>query len=166
MVGGGHAGVEAALAAARCGARTLMLTLTLDKIGWQPCNPAVGGPAKSQLVHEVDALGGAIGELADATALQTRVLNASKGPAVWALRAQTDKAAYSRAARARLEAAPGVDVREGMAVDVVLTPDGKGVAGVTTHFGVTYTCRATVLTTGTFGNGVIWVGKRSLPAGR
>ena len=107
-----------------------------------------------------------VGELADATALQKRTLNASKGPAVWALRAQTDKAAYARAARAVVEAAPGLDVREGMAVDVLVTPDGRGLAGIVTHFGVVYSCRAAVLTTGTFGNGVIWVGPRSLPAGR
>jgi len=91
VVGGGHAGCEAALTAARLGCSTALFTLNLDRIAWQPCNPAVGGPAKSQLVHEVDALGGVIGRLADATALQKRVLNASRGPAVLALRAQTDK---------------------------------------------------------------------------
>ena len=96
VVGGGHAGCEAALTAARLGLSTALFTLNLDRIAWQPCNPAVGGPAKSQLVHEVDALGGVIGRLADATALQKRVLNASRGPAVWALRAQTDKRQYAR----------------------------------------------------------------------
>lgn len=95
VVGGGHAGCEAALAAARMGAQTLLLTLNLDRIAWQPCNPAVGGPAKSQLVHEVDALGGEIGRMADRCYLQKRVLNRSKGPAVWALRAQTDKREYA-----------------------------------------------------------------------
>ena len=91
VVGGGHAGCEAALTSARLGLNTALFTLNLDRIAWQPCNPAVGGPAKSQLVHEVDALGGIIGKLADLTALQKRVLNASRGPAVRALRAQTDK---------------------------------------------------------------------------
>ncbi len=95
VVGAGHSGCEAALACARLGCRTLLLTLNLDKIAWQPCNPAVGGPAKSQLTHEVDALGGEIGKMADRTYLQKRVLNASRGPAVWALRAQTDKREYA-----------------------------------------------------------------------
>jgi len=91
IVGAGHAGCEAALAAARMGRKTMLLTLNLDRIAWQPCNPAVGGPAKSQLVHEVDALGGEIGKITDRTYLQKRILNSSRGPAVWALRAQTDK---------------------------------------------------------------------------
>lgn len=95
VVGAGHAGCEAALATARLGCRTLLLTLNLDKIGWQPCNPAVGGPAKSQLTHEIDALGGEIGKMADRTYLQKRVLNDTRGPAVWALRAQTDKREYA-----------------------------------------------------------------------
>ncbi|MFN5193248.1 MAG: FAD-dependent oxidoreductase, partial [Cyanobacteriota bacterium] len=96
VVGGGHAGCEAALTAARLGIHTALFTLNLDRIAWQPCNPAVGGPAKSQLVHEVDAMGGVIGRLADATALQKRILNASRGPAVGARRAQTDKRQYAR----------------------------------------------------------------------
>ena len=95
VVGAGHAGCEAALASARMGCKTLLLTLNLDRIAWQPCNPAVGGPAKSQLVHEVDALGGEIAKITDRTYLQKRILNSSRGPAVWALRAQTDKREYA-----------------------------------------------------------------------
>ena len=114
VVGGGHAGCEAALAAARLGIQTALFTLNLDRIAWQPCNPAVGGPAKNQLVHEVDALGGVIGRLADATALQKRVLNASRGPAVWALRAQTDKRLYARQMLQLLQHTPNLALREAM----------------------------------------------------
>ncbi len=108
IVGAGHAGCEAALASARIGCRTLLLTLTLDKIAWQPCNPAVGGPAKSQLVHEVDALGGEIGKVSDRTYLQKRTLNLSRGPAVWALRAQTDKREYAAVMKQIVEIDPNL----------------------------------------------------------
>ncbi|PSC67445.1 tRNA uridine 5-carboxymethylaminomethyl modification enzyme [Micractinium conductrix] len=165
VVGAGHAGCEAALAAARLGAKTLLLTLNLDRIAWQPCNPAVGGPAKSQLVHEVDALGGEIGKMADSCYLQKRVLNSSKGPAVWALRAQTDKLEYAAVMRQVLEATPNLHIREGMVTSVEVGPNDD-ICGVTTYWGVTFRCRAAVLTTGTFMNGQIWVGRMSMPAGR
>src|SRR4028119_1973298 len=120
VVGAGHAGCEAALAAARLGCRTLLLTLNLDKIAWQPCNPAVGGPAKSQLTHEVDAIGGEIGKIADRTYLQKRVLNISRGPAVWALRAQTDKREYAAVMKRIVENQENLKIREGMVTDLVV----------------------------------------------
>ena len=165
VVGAGHAGCEAALAAARLGSRTLLLTLNLDKIAWQPCNPAVGGPAKSQLVHEVDALGGEIGKVSDRTYLQKRVLNSSRGPAVWALRAQTDKREYAAVMKGIVENQPNLTVREGMATDLVLGANDE-VIGVQTYFGVAFQCKAVILTTGTFLGGRIWVGNKSMEAGR
>jgi tRNA uridine 5-carboxymethylaminomethyl modification enzyme len=165
VVGAGHSGCEAALASARLGCRTLMLTMNLDKMAWQPCNPAVGGPAKSQLTHEVDALGGEIGKMADRTYLQKRVLNASRGPAVWALRAQTDKREYAAVMKAIVENQENLVIREGMATDLVLGKNGE-VIGVQTYFGTCFETRAVVLTTGTFLGGKIWIGNQSMPAGR
>ena len=170
VVGGGHAGCEAAITAARLGIQTALFSLNLDRIAWQPCNPAVGGPAKSQLVHEVDALGGVIGRLADATALQKRVLNASRGPAVWALRAQTDKRQYARQMLQLLQHTPNLALREAMVTG--LLSDGSAecgdqrITGVRTYFGSCYQAQAVVLTTGTFLGGRIWVGNQSMPAGR
>ncbi|MEL7038856.1 MAG: tRNA uridine-5-carboxymethylaminomethyl(34) synthesis enzyme MnmG [Cyanobacteria bacterium J06592_8] len=165
VVGGGHSGCEAALASARLGCRTLLLTLNLDKIAWQPCNPAVGAPAKSQLTHEVDALGGEIGKMADRTYLQKRLLNNSRGPAVWALRAQTDKREYAAVMRNIVENQENLSIREGMATDLVLGANDE-IIGVETYFGVAFKCKAVILTTGTFLGGVIWVGNKSMPAGR
>jgi tRNA uridine 5-carboxymethylaminomethyl modification enzyme len=165
VVGAGHAGCEAAIASARMGCKTLLLTLNLDRIAWQPCNPAVGGPAKSQLVHEVDALGGEIGKITDRTYLQKRILNASRGPAVWALRAQTDKREYAAEMKMVVENEPNLSVREGTVINTLLDAN-QGIIGVETQFGVGYTCKAVILTTGTFLNGKIWVGNRSMSAGR
>ncbi len=165
VVGAGHAGCEAALATARLGCRTLLLTLNLDKIGWQPCNPAVGGPAKSQLTHEIDALGGEIGKMADRTYLQKRVLNDTRGPAVWALRAQTDKREYAAVMKNIVENQEHLTIREGMVTDLVLGANEE-VIGVETYFGVAFQCKAVILTTGTFLNGTIWVGNKSMSAGR
>ncbi|MFM2081026.1 MAG: tRNA uridine-5-carboxymethylaminomethyl(34) synthesis enzyme MnmG [Cyanobacteriota bacterium] len=169
VVGGGHAGCEAAITTARLGLSTALFSLNLDRIAWQPFNPAVGGPAKSQLVHEVDALGGVIGRLADATALQKRVLNASRGPAVWALRAQTDKRQYARQMLQLLQHTPNLALREAMVTGLELegTPaeDGR-VIGVRTYFGSTYGAGAVILTAGTFLGGQIWVGNQSMSAGR
>jgi tRNA uridine 5-carboxymethylaminomethyl modification enzyme len=169
VVGGGHAGCEAAITAARLGCSTALFSLNLDRIAWQPCNPAVGGPAKSQLVHEVDALGGVIGRLADATALQKRILNASRGPAVWALRAQTDKRQYARQMLQLLQHTPNLALREAMVTGLELegTPgDDARIAGVRTYFGSTYSASAVILTAGTFLGGQIWVGNQSMSAGR
>ncbi len=170
VVGGGHAGCEAALAAARLGCSTALFTLNLDRIAWQPCNPAVGGPAKSQLVHEVDALGGVIGQLADAHAIQKRMLNASRGPAVWALRAQTDKRRYALGMQRLLQGQPNLSLREAMVTDLLTSgsrsADTLRIHGVGTYFGSRYGAEAVVLTTGTFLEGRIWIGGRSQPAGR
>jgi tRNA uridine 5-carboxymethylaminomethyl modification enzyme len=165
VVGAGHAGCEAALATARLGCRTMLLTLNLDKIAWQPCNPAVGGPAKSQLVHEVDALGGEIGRMADRTYLQKRILNSSRGPAVWALRAQTDKREYAAVMKNIVDNQENLSVREGMVTDLILGSNNE-VLGVQTYFGVAFQCKAVILTTGTFLGGRIWVGNKSMEAGR
>jgi len=174
VVGGGHAGCEAALTAARMGLSTALFTLNLDRIAWQPCNPAVGGPAKSQLVHEVDALGGVIGRLADASAVQKRILNASRGPAVWALRAQTDKRDYARRMLQLLQHTPNLSLREamvtGLEVDGEPQDSNHGaqakVIGIRTYFGSSYGAKAVILTAGTFLGGRIWVGSQSMAAGR
>ena len=180
VVGGGHAGCEAAITSARLGLNTALFTLNLDRIAWQPCNPAVGGPAKSQLVHEVDALGGVIGRLADATAIQKRILNASRGPAVWALRAQTDKRQYSRQMLQLLQHTPNLALREAMVTGLEIEGDPNGggkswnpsqgpaarITGVHTYFGSVYGAKAVVLTAGTFLGGRIWVGHQSMAAGR
>ncbi|MBD2692383.1 tRNA uridine-5-carboxymethylaminomethyl(34) synthesis enzyme MnmG [Anabaena catenula] len=165
VVGAGHSGCEAALATARLGCRTLLLTLNLDRIAWQPCNPAVGGPAKSQLTHEVDALGGEIGKVADRTYLQKRILNSSRGPAVWALRAQTDKREYATVMKTIVENQENLTIREGMATDLVLGANDE-IIGVQTYFGMAFQCKALIITTGTFLGGKIWVGNKSMPAGR
>ncbi len=165
VVGAGHSGCEAALATARLGCRTLLLTLNLDKIAWQPCNPAVGGPAKSQLTHEIDALGGEIGKMADRTYLQKRILNSSRGPAVWALRAQTDKREYAAIMKGIVENQENLTIREGMVTDLILNSNDE-IIGLQTYFGVSFHCKAVILTTGTFLGGKIWVGNKSMAAGR
>tara|TARA_A100001037_G_scaffold5983_1_gene5939 strand:- start:42 stop:2033 length:1992 start_codon:yes stop_codon:yes gene_type:complete len=173
VVGGGHAGCEAAITTARLGLSTALFTLNLDRIAWQPCNPAVGGPAKSQLVHEVDAMGGVIGKLADSTALQKRILNASRGPAVWALRAQTDKRLYARKMVKILQETPNLALREAMVTGLEVenlhgnnAQKAGRIQGIKTYFGSIYKAQAVILTTGTFLGGKIWVGNQSMSAGR
>ena len=165
VVGGGHAGCEAALACCTKGLSTLLLTLNLDKIAWQPCNPSIGGPAKSTLVHEVDALGGWIGKITDRTYLHKRILNNSKGPAVWSLRAQTDKREYSEEMKKILDETENLTIREGMVFDIILTKDKK-VKGIKTYFGGFIQSKAVIITTGTFLGGTIWIGSKKISAGR
>ncbi len=164
VVGGGHAGIEASVAAARLGARTALVLPNPDKIGVMPCNPAVGGPGKSQLVYEIVALGGVMGRLADETAIHARTLNASKGPAVQSLRVQNERDGYAAAARALLEATPGVEIVR--AEVAALTVEGGAVAGVETTDGRRLRAPSVVLCTGTFLAGVVWYGKQQRAAGR
>src|SRR5215467_12340731 len=153
VIGSGHAGIEAALASARLGCRTLMLTQNLDTIGQMSCNPAIGGLAKGQLVREIDALGGAMGELADRAGIQFRILNRSRGPAVWGPRAQCDRSLYARLARRRLEETAGLTILEGMAESFL--EEGGRIAGVVTEAGDRITAGAVIVTTGTFLNGLM-----------
>ena len=164
-VGGGHAGAEAAAAAARMGARVALVTQRLDRIGEMSCNPAISGLGKGHLVREVDALDGVMGRAIDRAGIQFRVLNRRKGPAVRGPRAQADRALYREAVRALLDATPGLDLIEGSVADIARGPDGRA-AGVVTEAGETIPARAVVLTTGTFLRGVIHIGGDSRPAGR
>jgi len=164
VVGSGHAGIEAALASARLGSRTLMLTQNLDTIGQMSCNPAIGGSAKSHIVKEIDALGGAMGINADATGIQFRTLNKSKGRAVWATRVQCDKKAYQFRLKAILEQTPNLSLLQGTAAGLMIK-DG-GIAGVTTDLGVEIRARTVVLTAGTFLRGLLHVGEHSKAGGR
>ncbi len=148
VIGAGHAGCEAALAAARLGFRTVMFTVSVDSIALMPCNPNIGGTSKGHLVREIDALGGEMGKVIDRTFIQSKMLNKSKGPAVHSLRAQADKADYSRAMRQVLEAQERLDIRQ-MEVTDILTEDGH-VTGVQTYSGAIYRCRAVILCTGTY----------------
>jgi tRNA uridine 5-carboxymethylaminomethyl modification enzyme len=164
VVGAGHAGCEAALAAARMGASTLLLTMNLDLIAQMPCNPAIGGPAKGHVVREIDALGGEMGRNTDRTFVQVRLLNSSRGPAVQALRAQADKRLYSLSMKHTLERTPNLDVAQALTERLLVR--GDAVEGVVTHVGQAFHGRTVVLTTGTFLNGRILTGEHSYPAGR
>ena len=164
VVGAGHAGCEAALAAARMGARTVLLTMNLDTIVQMSCNPAIGGLAKGQLVREIDALGGEMGKVIDATGIQFRMINTGKGPAMHSPRAQADKRAYSLEMKRRLEAQEGLLLRQGLA-EAILVEEGR-VRGVRTASGQEYRARAVILTTGTFLRGVLHFGKWRTSGGR
>ena len=164
VVGGGHAGIETALASARIGAKTLLLSSNIDLIGTMPCNPSIGGIGKGQLVKETDALGGEMGKAIDATGIQFRTLNMRKGPAVRSSRAQADKPAYRTYMQNVLFHQENLDIKQDMADDVILNA-GK-VEGILTGLGIAYRSKAVVITPGTFLNGLIHIGTKTFPAGR
>jgi tRNA uridine 5-carboxymethylaminomethyl modification enzyme len=164
VVGAGHAGLEAALASARMGARTALLTINCDTVGQMSCNPAIGGIAKGQIVREIDALGGAMGELTDATGIQFRLLNRGKGPAMHSPRAQCDKKAYQNLAKFTVEAQPGLSLRQEMVESILVDRDRA--IGVSCRGGAKYTATAVVLTTGTFLQALMHTGEVKTPGGR
>ncbi len=168
VVGAGHAGCEAALASARMGRSTLLLTMNLDSVALMPCNPSIGGPAKGHLVREIDALGGEMGRNTDRTFIQMRLLNTGKGPAVQALRAQCDKQAYRLSMKYALESQPGLELKQGAVTDLIAVRDADGRPRVTGVITATarYEAAAVILTTGTFINGRLVVGSRTQAGGR
>jgi tRNA uridine 5-carboxymethylaminomethyl modification enzyme len=164
VIGAGHAGCEAALASARMGCSTLMLTMNLDTIAQMSCNPAIGGLAKGHLVKEIDALGGEMAKTIDRTGIQFRILNRSKGPAVRGTRAQADKQRYRMAMKDTLEKQKNLDVKQGMVEKLVVS--GGRIEGVETNIGVQYRSSAVIITTGTFLKGLIHIGLSHYPSGR
>lgn len=164
VIGAGHAGVEAAWAAARMGRSVAICTLSDGTVAHMPCNPAVGGTAKGHLVREIDALGGLMAQAIDATGIQFKLLNRSRGPAVWSPRAQADKRRYSEWVKAALDAEPNIQWIFGKAGRILA--DGDGVTGLALETGQTFTCRALVVTTGTFLNGLVHIGPERRPSGR
>jgi len=164
VVGAGHAGCEAAHAAACMGAKTLLLTMTLDTIGKMSCNPAIGGTAKGHIVREIDALGGIMGKIGDATAIQYRMLNSSKGPAVWSPRAQSDKLAYQTAMKKKLEETPNLFVKQGTIENLIVR--NQKVVGVETLEGIAYSAKTVILSSGTFMRGMIHIGSTTFAGGR
>ncbi len=166
VIGGGHAAVEAALASARAGAKTLMLTINLDHIAQMSCNPCIGGIAKGIVVREIDALGGAMAAVADASRIQFRMLNRTKGPAVWSPREQCDKVCYQRAMKLLLERTENLTIRQGMAVSFLTDPESGAVCGVTDQFGDQFHTKAVVVATGTFLRGKLHYGLQNFSGGR
>lgn len=166
VVGAGHAGSEAAAASSAMGAKTLLITMSLDAIAKMSCNPAIGGIAKGQLVREIDALGGLMGIVADKTAIQFRMLNTSKGPAMWSPRCQSDRTQYSSVMRQELEKRDNLFFRQDNVVDVLTDESSKKVIGVKTNTGQSIGAQSVILTTGTFGNGTIHIGESQYGGGR
>lgn len=164
VMGGGHAGCEAAFAAARMGARTLLLTMNLDTIAKMSCNPAIGGIGKGHMVREIDALGGEMGKVTDATGIQFRMLNATKGPAVWAPRAQSDKVAYQFEMKHRLEKTPNLEIKQGTIEDLLI--EGDRVIGAVTKEGIAYHSKTLILSSGTFLRGLLHIGEKQYSGGR
>ncbi len=164
VVGAGHAGCEAAHAAAKMGAQTLFLTMNLDTIAKMSCNPAIGGTAKGHIVREIDALGGIMGKVADSTAVQYRMLNRSKGPAVWSPRAQSDKLAYQTAMKKRLERVPNLFIKQGTTENLII--ENGRVIGVETQEGIAYIGKTVILSAGTFMRGMIHIGATTFSGGR
>ena len=163
VVGAGHAGCEAALAAARMGAKTAIFTMNLDSIANMPCNPNIGGTAKGHLVREIDALGGEMGKCADKTLIQSRTLNTAKGPAVYSLRAQIDRRSYQQVMKHTLECQENLHLCQAEIVDLVIR--NNKIEGVKTHIGSFFPARTVILTTGTFLKGRIIIGDVSYDAG-
>ncbi len=164
VIGGGHAGCEAAFASARMGLRTLLLTMNLDTIAKMSCNPAIGGIAKGHIVREIDALGGIMGKVIDVTGIQYRMLNATKGPAVWAPRAQADKMAYQVEVKHRLERTPNLEIKQGTVEDFII--EGDRIKGLLTKEGVIYKSQAVVISSGTFLRGLLHIGETNYTGGR
>lgn len=166
VVGGGHAGSEAAAAAAQVGAKTLLITMNLEAIAKMSCNPAMGGVAKGQLVREIDALGGLSGIVSDESGVQFRMLNRSKGPAMWSPRCQSDRMLYSQRMREKLEAKENLFMRQDNVVDLITSEQGKKIDGIITQTGQKFYAKAVVLTSGTFLNGLIHIGETQYGGGR
>lgn len=164
VVGAGHSGCEAAHASAKMGAKTLLLTMNLDTIAKMSCNPAIGGTAKGHIVREIDALGGIMGKVADQTGIQFRMLNASKGPAVWSPRAQADKAAYAQEMKHRLEKTPNLHIKQGTTESLIV--DASKIVGVTTLEGIAYRGKTLIVSSGTFMRGLIHIGSTQFAGGR
>lgn len=166
VIGAGHAGCEAAAAAANMGSKVLLLTMNMQTIAQMSCNPAMGGIAKGQIVREIDALGGYSGIVSDKSAIQFRMLNRSKGPAMWSPRTQNDRQMFASLWREMLEQTPNVDFWQDMARELILSNDGKSVVGVNTGMGIEFRAESVVLTNGTFLNGIIHIGEKQIGGGR
>ncbi len=164
VVGGGHAGCEAAAAAANMGSRVLLITMNMQTIAQMSCNPAMGGVAKGQIVREIDALGGYSGIVSDRTAIQFRMLNRSKGPAMWSPRTQNDRMLFAQEWRIMLEQTPNVDFWQDMVKELIV--ENNRVQGVITSMGIAFKAKAVVLTNGTFLNGLIHIGEKNFGGGR